>query len=339
MDSFGKYITRNLPLVSLVSAVFIIYPNIACIPWELASMQKAEYPGLIIYFTYRLLFFWGLISLLIKYNLKKLPIAPFQTRLVRNFLILLVAYLVFASISYTVASYGIRTDFLGSTLIFQFFVTCFICTFIGYISMLYNKQIEKEQEIEQLKMENLQSRYDALMNQINPHFFFNSLNGLTALIRKKNDENTLTYVNKMSDVFRYILQSDKKGLVTLEEELEFVYAFRYMMEVRFANKLEFNIDVDPDLMSYKLPVLSILPLIENVVVHNMIDSEHKMAVKIWLNEKSELVVSNPVYPKLSPPETNGTGLQNLKNRFLMLMNKKIRIEDRESIFCVYLPLT
>jgi sensor histidine kinase YesM len=339
MDSFGKYITRKLPLAGLVSAVFIIYPNIACIPWELSSLQKSEYPGLIIYFTYRFLFFWGLISLLIKYNLKKLPAASFQKRLTRNFLILLVVYLFFASVSYTVASRGIRTDFLGSTLIFQFFVTCFICTFVGYVSMLYNKQIEKEQEIEQLKTENLQSRYDALMNQINPHFFFNSLNGLTALIRKKNDENTLTYVGKMSDVFRYILQSDKKGLVTLEEELAFVYAFRYMMEVRFANKLEFNIDVDPDLMSYKLPVLSVLPLIENVAVHNMIDSEHKMAVTIRLNEEKELVVSNSVYPKLLPPETNGTGLQNLKNRFLLLMNKKIRIENSENIFCVYLPLT
>lgn len=338
MDSFEKYITRKLPLLSFIGAVFIVYPNISCIPWELNNLAASEYPGVIIYFIYRLLFFWALINLLIKYNLKKMPDASFQKRLARNFLILLVFYLIFASISYTVASYGIRTDFLGSTLIFQFLVTCFICTFIGYVSMLYTRQLEKEQEIEQLKMENLQSRYDALMNQINPHFLFNSLNGLTALVRKKNDDNTLTYVNKMSDVFRYILQSDKKGLVPLEEELEFVYSFRYMMEVRFANKLEFKIDVDQEGMSYKLPVLSILPLIENVVVHNKIDSEHKMVVTIRLNGQKELVVCNPIYPKLSPPETNGTGLKNLKNRFSLLMNKKIRIEDNGDEFCVYLPL-
>ncbi len=176
------------------------------------------------------------------------------------------------------------------------------------------------------------------MNQINPHFFFNSLNGLTALIRKKNDENTLTYVNKMSDVFRYILQSDKKGFVTLEEELEFVQAFRYMMEVRFANKLQFNVDVDSKMLCSKLPVLSILPLIENVVVHNTIDSEHKMVVTIRLNERKELVVSNPKYPKLAPAETNGTGLVNLNNRFSLLMDKQIRIEDKEDVFYVYLPL-
>jgi sensor histidine kinase YesM len=107
-------------------------------------------------------------------------------------------------------------------------------------------------------------------------------------------------VNKLSDVFRYILQSDKKGLVRLEDELEFVHAFRYMMEVRFANKLIFDIDVEDDHLNLKIPVLSILPLIDNVVVHNMIDSQHKMKVKIYLNKQVELVVSNPVYPKSGP---------------------------------------
>ena len=81
--------------------------------------------------------------------------------------------------------------------------------------MLYSAQREKESEIERLRIENLQSRCDALANQINPHFFFNSLNGVQSLIRKKDDEKTLMYVHQLSDIFRYILQSDKRGLVTL----------------------------------------------------------------------------------------------------------------------------
>jgi LytS/YehU family sensor histidine kinase len=142
----------------------------------------------------------------------------------------------------------------------------------------------------------------------------------------------------MSDVFRYILQSDKKGLVTLGEELDFVKAFFYMMEIRFANKLVFNINVEDEKRDLKLPVLSLLPLIDNVVVHNMIDSEHKMEVNIDLNTRMELSVSNPLYPKLSPPETNGTGLRNLENRFLLLMNQQIRIINDGLRFTVYLPL-
>ena len=194
------------------------------------------------------------------------------------------------------------------------------------------------QEIELLRIENLESRCNALANQINPHFFFNSLNGLTALIRRKDDEVTLEYVNKLSDVFRYILQSDKKGLVTLKEELEFVDAFRYMMEVRFANKLVFDIEVDDDKMDLKIPVLSLLPIIDNVVVHNTIDSQHKMTISFRFNENLELVVTNPVYPKLTPPVTNGTGLRNLENRFSLLMNEQIRIEDKGDTFSIYLPL-
>jgi LytS/YehU family sensor histidine kinase len=223
-------------------------------------------------------------------------------------------------------------------LIFQFFVMLIFCSLIGHVFHLYSEQRRREQEIEQLKIESLQSRFDALAQQINPHFFFNSLTGLTSLIRKKNEDNTLAYVDKLSDVFRYILQSDKKVLVTLGEELEFVRAFSYMMEVRFANKLGFNIDIPAEKKDLKIPVLSLLPLLENVVVHNTIDSDHKMEVNIRLNEATELVVSSPVYPKLNPPDTTGTGLKNLENRFWLLMSKKIRIENEGDVFAVYLPL-
>lgn len=110
------------------------------------------------------------------------------------------------------------------------------------------------------------------MNQINPHFFFNSLNGIQSLVRKGNDDDTLLYVSQLSDIFRYILQSDRKGLVTLDEELEFIRAFRHVMEVRFKGKLAFEIDVPAKKRRLRLPVLSLLPLVENVTVHNMIDS-------------------------------------------------------------------
>lgn len=334
-----NYIARKLPLVSLISTVFIVYPNIAWIPWEMGFLEESDYAGYFMFFTYRLLFFMGFISFLLRYNLRKTPTALFLKRLLRNFLITFAAYLVYASISMGVHFCGMRTDCLGSILIFQFFVTCLLCTFIGHISMLYGRQREKEQEIERLRIESLQSRCEALTNQINPHFFFNSLNGISSLIRKKNDENTLIYVHKLSDIFRYILQSDRKGLVTLREELEFIQAFQYVMEVRFANKLVFTIDVDEEQKDLlRLPVLSLLPLADNVVVHNVIDSEHKMVISICLNDRKELVVSNPVYPKLSPPDTNGTGLKNLENRFLLLMDKPIRIACDEETFRVYLPL-
>lgn len=335
MNLIDKYSSFKLMLISLVSAIFIIYPNIACLPWELSFLDKPERMSYILFFIFRYLFFTALIWILIKYNLGKLKMLSVQKRLLSVFLISAMAYLLYVAISYLCCT---KADCFTSILLFQFLVVCIVCTFIGHVFFLYSVQRKKELEIEGLKIENLQSRCNALTNQINPHFFFNSLNGLTALIRKKDNEVTLAYVNKLSDVFRYILQSEKKGLVTLKEELEFVHAFRYMMEVRFANKLVFDIEVDEDKMDLKIPVLSLLPLIDNVVVHNMIDSLHKMEVTIRLNDRMELVVSNPVYPKLSLPATNGTGLRNLENRFSFLMNEKIRIEDDGKTFRIYLPL-
>ena len=335
MNELNKYTNFKLLLISLISAVFIIYTNITWLPWELNSLKESARTNHLIFFAFRYVFFCILIFLLVKTNLRKFSKQSFNKRFLYNILICIIAFGIFTGIAIL---FFPRASHFGSILLFQFFVICFLCTFIGHIYQLYTIQSKKEQEIEHLKMENLQSRYNAMMNQINPHFLFNSLTGITALIKKKNDDNTLAYVNKMSDVFRYILQSDKKGLVALEEELVFVNAFFYMMEVRFANKLEFKIDVDSKMMHHKLPTLSILPLIENVVVHNRIDGEHKMTVSIRLNEQNELVISNPVYPKRNPPDTNGTGLINLSNRFILLTNKQIRIEENDDMYHVYLPL-
>lgn len=335
MNILDKCSTYNLLWISLICAVFIIYPNITWLPWELSLVEETRRTHYLLLFGFRYVFYTSFIFLLIKINLQKIKTLSFQKRFGYNALISIGAYAVYGGTAYSIDS---KVRHFGSLVLFQFFIVCILVTLMGYIYLLYIEQRKKEQEIELLKIENLQSRYDALTNQINPHFFFNSLNGLTALIRKKNEEITLTYVNKLSDVFRYILQSDKKGLVTLEEELEFVNAFRYMMEVRFANKLEYNIDVDKEILSSKLPVLSILPVLDNIVVHNMIDSDHKMVVSIYLNDDTELVISNPIYPKLSSPVTNGTGLKNLENRFSLLMNKQIRVENNGSIFSVYLPL-
>lgn len=336
MNYLEKYTNSyKLALISLIGAIFIIYPNLAYSRWEISLLPKSQHASYIYYFIYRYLFFSILIWILIKYNLRKIPSLVFKSRLFHTLILTGAAYLVYVLASLL---FSYKGDCFTGNLVFQFFVVFIICAFVGHVSFLNAEQMMKEQEIEILKTENLQSRYDALTNQINPHFFFNSLNGLTSLIRKKNEENALEYVNKMSDVFRYILQSDKKGLVTLGEELDFLKAFFYMMEIRFANKLVFKINVPNEKRDLKLPVLSLLPLIDNVVVHNIIDSEHKMDVNIYLNSQIELSVSNPIFRKLTATDTNGTGLKNLENRFLLLMNRQIRIINDSTRFTVYLPL-
>lgn len=330
-----KYNSWQLLLISTVAAAFVIYPDITWLPFELRLLNDVGKTGRILFFLFRYIFFIGLVFVLVKGNLNRLKTTPYSKRLAYSLLVSLVIYGLYGVTSHFVFT---KVKHFGSLVLFQTFVVSVLSSLLGHIVMLYMEKRKKEKMIEDLTVQNLQSRYDALTNQIHPHFFFNSLNGLTSLIRKKNEEITLTYVNKLSDVFRYILQSDKKGLVTLADELAFVNAFRYMMEVRFANKLEYNVKVDSSKLTTRLPVLSILPILDNVVVHNMIDSEHKMVINIYSNDEDELVVTSPIYPKLVAPVTNGTGLKNLESRFLLLMDKPIKITDNGSTFSVYLPL-
>lgn len=330
-----QYNWWQLLLISAVSALFVIYPDITWLPYELKWIGEGDKTGQIFFFVFRYIYFIILIFILLRYNLDYRKTVPLKKRFGYSILISILSYVLYGGISLLIFT---KVKHFGSLVLFQVLVVSVLSSLFGHIVMLYIERRKKEKQIEELTVKNLQSRYDALTNQINPHFFFNSLNGLTSLIRKKNEEMTLTYVSKLSDVFRYILQSDKKGLVTLEEELSFVDSFRYMMEVRFANKLDYNIKVDPNKLAYRLPVLSILPLLDNVVVHNIIDSDHKMTIEIFSNDRNELVVSSPIYPKMTAPLTNGSGLKNLQSRFQLLMDEQIKIEDDGTTFAIYLPL-
>ena len=331
-----KISNRTLIITSLVLSVFVIYPKIINLPWELPNISNvSDKIDHIVFFTYRYLFFCVMIWLLLSVNFFKEKSLAFSRRLLKTFIITTIAYLIYILISFIISKHA---DCFTGLLLFQFAVACLLCSFIGHFYAMYSEQLRKEHEIEMLKTENLQSRCDALTNQINPHFFFNSLNGLSTLVRANKKTETLKYISKLSEVFRYTLQSEKKGLVPLGEELKFLDSFGYLQEVRYADKFCFNIDIPEDKKCVPVPVLSLLPLIENVVKHNMIDRENKMCISVFINEKDELVVSNPVYRKIDPPDNNGIGLTNLSDRFRLLLDKEIRIESKDDIFIVYLPL-
>ncbi|WP_455639872.1 sensor histidine kinase [Parabacteroides sp.] len=193
-------------------------------------------------------------------------------------------------------------------------------------------------EYEKLKTEKLQTSYNALMGQINPHFFFNSLNGLNALIRNGEKEQTLTYLDELSNVFRYILQSNKKEMVTLAEELQFVKAYTYLLGVRYEGKLFFSIQAAPALLLCYLPILSVLPLIENAVKHNVISKQYPLQIDVYTTEEHALVVSNKIHSKVEEEHSSGIGLKNLWGRYRLLTGKDIVISNRKEYFKVSLPL-
>lgn len=217
----------------------------------------------------------------------------------------------------------------------------FVCLTI-LLTMLLIHLIDKKQEMklayEKVKVEQLENTYNALMGQINPHFFFNSLNGLNSLIRTGNQERTIEYLERLSEVFRYILQSNHKTLVSLNEELQFIRSYTYLLGIRYENKLFFSFKINDDSLQKYLPVLSLLPLIENVVKHNVITKKHPIEIQIYAVNGNQLIITNTIRTKQEKCISTGIGLTNLQRRYRMLTDKNIRISDAGGSFEVSLPL-
>ena len=218
------------------------------------------------------------------------------------------------------------------------------CSFAVAVSMLYgwvyvlnSKQQAVVMENERLKNENLTTRYNMLVGQINPHFFFNSLNSLAMLVREKHDEKALTYIDQLSYTFRYIIQNGQSTLMTLDEELKFVEAYSYLFKIRYADKLFFDIDIEEKYRTWTLPALSLQPLIGNAVKHNSITRSKPFHISIR-TENGWLVVSNPKVPKLEPEPSTGIGLENLRNRWHLITGRDIEIIDTDKEFVVRMPL-
>lgn len=218
------------------------------------------------------------------------------------------------------------------------------CSFAVVVSMLYGwtyvlifRQQAVVMENERLKNENLATRYNMLVGQINPHFFFNSLNTLAMLVREKLDQKALTYIDQLSYTFRYIIQNGQSTLMTLEEELKFVEAYSYLFRIRYADKLFFDIDVEEKYLQWTLPALSMQPLIGNAVKHNTITRNRPLHVTIRTRD-GWLEISNPKVPKLEAEPSTGIGLENLSNRWRLITGRDIEIVDDGATFTVRMPL-
>lgn len=218
------------------------------------------------------------------------------------------------------------------------------CSFAVAVSMLYgwvyvlnSKQQVMAMENERLKNENLTTRYNMLVGQINPHFFFNSLNSLAMLVREKHDDKALTYIDQLSYTFRYIIQNGQGTLMTLDEELKFIEAYGYLFKIRYADKLFFDVDVEDKYRTWTLPALSLQPLVGNAVKHNTITRSKPFHISIR-TEQGWLVVANPKVPKLEPEPSTGIGLENLRNRWQLITGRDIEVIDTDREFVVRMPL-
>ena len=208
-------------------------------------------------------------------------------------------------------------------------------TFIGGVISLLVKQREKRLQRESaLLREKVESRYEMLKSQINPHFLFNSFNTLVTLIE---DESKLavTYVEKLADFYRSILQYREQDVVDLKEEISILQDYLYLLKQRYEDNLKIDIQVLPT--NVFVPPLALQLLVENAVKHNIISKQKPLTIRIFA-KNDYLVVENKIQPKILIEKSTGFGLQNIHNRYELLSDQAVLIEQDQGVFRVYIPL-
>ena len=196
---------------------------------------------------------------------------------------------------------------------------------------------EARTQLIKLQKENLQTQFDVLKQQVNPHFLFNSLNVLTSLIKLEPDL-AEKFSEQLSKVYRYILENKDNELVDLNTELIFLDAYIFLLNIRFVNKLIVNINIPEAKRSEQIIPLAMQLLIENAIKHNIMSKSNPLHIDIFIDKEDFLNIVNNLQERPSQIISTGVGLKNIQNRYLLLNNTKPSFEKTETQFIAKVPL-
>ena len=207
-----------------------------------------------------------------------------------------------------------------------------------YEAIYYYTRLKNSiREEEQAKQAIVQAQLDTLRNQAQPHFFFNSLNTLRDIIDQNTKDDAKEFVNKLAEVYRFILDSGNVNLITLREELNFAKAYIHIQKERFGDNLEVHWEIPESAMDKMIVPMCVQLLLENAVKHNVISKANPLTIDIKL-DKERLLVVNRVQPKSSRLPSTKLGLKNIKKRYALISEQPMIIENENKIFKVGLPL-
>lgn len=190
-------------------------------------------------------------------------------------------------------------------------------------------------DAEKLKRESVTARYESLKNQVNPHFLFNSFNALTNLVYE-NQDLAAKFIKQLSEVYRYVLDTRDRELVTKEEELKFLESYLFLQKIRFGENLQVSIQLD-DVKTW-FPPLVLQMLIENAIKHNIIAAEQPLTLQIYAEDNYVVVENKLQKKKIQTGESAGVGLSNIRLRYEFLTDRKVVVEELPDKFIVRLPV-
>ena len=225
--------------------------------------------------------------------------------------------------------------------LFKFNIFCSLAIVVFtlvYEILFLNKERELDNKIvNQLDRERSHAELEALRNELDPHFIFNSLNTLNHLILN-NPQQAYLFNNKLAQVYKYFLINKTNELISLSDELEFIDNYFFLLQIRHDNKLHLKTELnDNNERVIMIPPFALQILVENAIKHNEFNDENPLHIKIAMNHQY-LKVSNNVKPKNYLVNSTGIGLKNLSSRYKILCNRDIVIENTDKDFTVKLPL-
>ena len=233
------------------------------------------------------------------------------------------------SLSFFIANDNASDYFVAS-------VFTFVVLLIVHLVYLYKGYQENRVKEQKIIAGTANAKFESLKNQIDPHFLFNSLNVLSSLI-EENPENAQRFTTSLSKIYRYVLEQKDKELVSVEEELAFAKTYMNLLKMRFENSLFYELPSTIPNPEAKVVPLSLQLLLENTVKHNVVSEQRPLHIRIFL-EGGYLAIQNDYQKKEVLQERKGVGLQNIINRYGIITNRKVLIEQNEQTFTVKIPV-
>lgn len=193
-------------------------------------------------------------------------------------------------------------------------------------------------DVERLKNENLKSKFETLKTQVNPHFLFNSLNALTSLVYSDQGK-AVEFIQKLSQVYRYVLDHQNDEVVPLQTEVDFLKSFVYLNTIRFGHNFEVNYqNMDAFNPNETIPPVTLQMLIENCIKHNEISKNKHLNISVE-RRGNHVIIENNINPiSRAKQDSSGLGLSNIISRYDMLSNSKVEVIHTEDSFKVIVPI-
>lgn len=189
-------------------------------------------------------------------------------------------------------------------------------------------------EAERMKTQQMEGQYMSLKNQLNPHFLFNSLNVLSNLVYENADQAN-AFIEKLSRIYRYVLEVQNEELVGLKQELDFAKSYFELLSIRFGEKFTYSIEVK-DIDEVGIPPLSLQLLIENAVKHNKLSKASPLEIQV-IQKGGSLLIRNKKQLREVTEASSGVGLNNIKERYGFLSDREVVIKEN-GMFEVSIPL-